>query len=159
MDNGTTGTIQEVDAKNRTLTVLLDNGEKTLIPIRDYLDVVLGYALTTHKGQGMTVDNSFILAGGTMGDRELSYVQASRARNKTEFFTDKIMVWNPDTQGREEATLRELARQMSQSRQKDLAHDVNAPEPSVTPSKPQAEPTPTAPPFARPEEPELRLAL
>ena len=31
----------------------------------------------------MTVDRAFILAGGVMADRELTYVQASRARGTT----------------------------------------------------------------------------
>lgn len=138
VQNGTTGTIKEVNPRTKTLRVKLDSGQETLVPCREYQDLLLGYALTTHKSQGMTVDNSFVLCGGTMTDRELSYVQASRARHNTKFFTGKIMAWNPDTQQREEATLRELGRQMSQSRQKDLAHDLAlpaqdpAPEPEIT---------------------------
>ena len=125
VQNGTTGTVRGVDAAAQSLQVRLDDGRETLIPCREYSDLQLGYALTTHKGQGMTVKNSYILCGGSMTDRELSYVQASRATDRTRFFTEKILVWNPDTQQREEATLSELGRRMSQSRQKDLAHDVS----------------------------------
>ena len=72
----------------------------------------LGYAVTTHKSQGTTVQDTFILAGGAMQDRELSYVQASRARGNTRFYTDRIEAGED---------LIELTRQMSQSREKDLA--------------------------------------
>ncbi|MGV2342204.1 MAG UNVERIFIED_CONTAM: hypothetical protein LVR18_52330 [Planctomycetaceae bacterium] len=39
--------------------------------------LTLGYAATTHKMQGNTVSNSFLLLGGTMTSRELAYVQAT----------------------------------------------------------------------------------
>jgi Ti-type conjugative transfer relaxase TraA len=124
VENGTTGKVQEIDTLHRTFTIKLDNGKKVFVPYDAYQEMSLGYALTTHKGQGMTTKNAFVLCGGVMSDREISYVQASRAREKTEFFTDKIMVWNPETEKREEATIQELGRRMSQSRQKDLAHDI-----------------------------------
>ena len=124
VQNGSTGTVGEVDQRTATLTVKLDDGKQVFVPYRDYEDISLGYALTTHKGQGLTVKNAYVLCGGPMADRELSYVQASRARDKTELFTARQMVWNPATQRREDQTISELVRQMSQSRQKDLAHDV-----------------------------------
>ena len=124
VQNGTNGTVKAVDTRQQTLTVKLDNGVETLISLRDYSAVTLGYALTTHKAQGITVQHSYILCGGPMTSRELTYVQASRARSQTEFFSGRILAWNPDTERREDQTISELARQMSQSRQKDLAHDV-----------------------------------
>ena len=70
----------------------------------------------------MTAENTFILAGGSMQDRELSYVQASRAKGVTRFYTDKLEAGENLTQ---------LSRSMSISHQKDLASDVkqqNAPQ-------------------------------
>lgn len=122
--NGDTGAVQGIDPTHKTLTVKLDSGAKVLVPYESYQEIGLGYALTTHKGQGMTTKNAFVLCGGSMADRELSYVQASRAREKTALFTERILVWNPQTEKREDATIPELGRRMSQSRQKDLAHDV-----------------------------------
>ncbi|WP_428305419.1 MobF family relaxase [Lacipirellula sp.] len=43
-----------------------------------YRGLSLDYAMTTHLGQGQTVANSYVLLGGGMTNRELSYVQASR---------------------------------------------------------------------------------
>jgi len=137
VQNGTTGTVKEVDVRRHSLTVKLDNGQESLIPLREYQEIMIGYALTTHKGQGQTVRNAYVLCGGPMADRELSYVQASRAREKTQFFSERQMVWNPATQRREDATLSELARQMSQTRQKDLAHDVA--ENVAAPARPSAQ--------------------
>ena len=124
VQNGTTGRVTDVDASGQTLTIRLDNGRETQVPVTEYPHLTLGYALTTHKGQGLTTRHAFVLCGGAMTDRELSYVQASRATHRTQLFTERIEEWNPQTQQREEATLRELGRRMSQSRQKDMAHDV-----------------------------------
>lgn len=124
VQNGTTGTIKAADKDRGTLLVRLDSGAETLVPCREYSHLSLGYALTTHKGQGLTTKNAFVLTGGIMADREIAYVQASRARETTRLFTERIEEWNPVTQQKEDATLRALGRTLSQSRQKDLAHDV-----------------------------------
>jgi hypothetical protein len=50
-----------------------------------------------------------------MSDREQSYVQASRARGQCRLYTDR-------SEAGDEMT--DLARQMSRSRQKHLAHDI-----------------------------------
>lgn len=73
----------------------------------------LGYACTAHKAQGATVDRAFVLAGGWMQDRELSYVQMSRARQHCRIFTDEV------TAGED---LAQFVWQTTRSRQKELAH-------------------------------------
>lgn len=115
--NGTLGTVTRIDSGlfGTCFRARLDNGKRVRIDLKFYHDVELGYAVTTHKAQGVTVDNAYVLLGGAMQDRELSYVQASRARKKTWLFTDQAEAGED---------LAELARQMSQSHQKDLAYDV-----------------------------------
>ncbi len=94
----------------------LDSGERLRIPTRSYEHMELGYAITTHKGgQGKTVEKAFVLAGGMMQDRELSYVQMSRTRGETRIYTERADAGD---------TLTELARNMNKSRQKHLAVDV-----------------------------------
>jgi Ti-type conjugative transfer relaxase TraA len=111
--NGTLATVVAVDEPGNSFDARLDgSGEIVSIPLEHYSDLKLGYAVTTHKSQGTTVQNSYILAGGAMQDRELSYVQASRARGDTRFYTDALEAGDD---------LIELERQMNQSRQKDLA--------------------------------------
>jgi conjugative relaxase-like TrwC/TraI family protein len=114
VENGCLGTVLSVDAVHQTMTVRLDKGRLVVIPTTDYAHMKLGYALTTHKSQGATTENAYVLLG-PLQDRELSYVQASRARGTTRFFTDKREAGED---------LDKLCRQMERSRQKNLAQDL-----------------------------------
>jgi len=113
--NGDLGTIRLLEPFTSNIMVKLDSGKRVYIPLNDYDDVTLGYAVTTHKGQGITVDRAFVLAGGNMADLHLSYVQASRARGDTRFYTEWRYVGD---------TMNELANEMSRDRQKVLAQDI-----------------------------------
>ena len=109
--NGQLATIENIEGK--AITVRMDDGNKRkTIHIEDYDHLKLGYAMTTHKAQGVTVDKSYVLVGGVMQDRELSYVQMSRARKETRLYTDL------DEAGEE---LADVANSMSRSRQKEMA--------------------------------------
>lgn len=112
--NGNMGTVVGIDQAKSHLVVQLDSGYRVTIDVVEFPHLSLGYAVTTHKGQGQTVESAFILAGGTMTDRELSYVQGSRARGETRLYTDA------DSAGPE---LAELEKQMSTSHAKDMAHE------------------------------------
>ncbi len=48
VQNGSLGTVTEVDVANQILTVKLDQGKLVLVPVKDYAYLQLGYALTTH---------------------------------------------------------------------------------------------------------------
>ena len=115
--NGDRGVVTGVDAANQLLTVKLDRGRRVTIDLGSYEDVHLGYAMTTHSAQGATVRNCLVLCGGSMQDREAVYVQASRATDETRLYVDEL------TAGEE---LRDLVREMSRSRQKDMAVSVAA---------------------------------
>lgn len=112
VQNGTLGTVQGINLLDRALTVELDSGDLRTIPLNRYQDVSLGYALTTHKAQGATAEQVYLLAGGSFQDRELTYVQASRARGETRLYTERSEVGD---------TLTQLARQMQTSHRKELA--------------------------------------
>ena len=88
--NGYRGTVQATDV-NR-ISVKLDNNEDVFIPTEKFKHIRLGYAVTTHKSQGSTVDYSYMLAGGSMQDLPMSYVQATRAKEDAHFFTTKDLV-------------------------------------------------------------------
>lgn len=83
----------------------------TLTPSQ-YHHIQLGYAVTTHKAQGATVDKTYVLAGGWMQDRELSYVQMSRHREDARIFGSKADFGED---------LNELVASMERSRAKDTA--------------------------------------
>lgn len=126
--NGDLGTVERIRSPlipwKSELTVRLDREEKkgffmrhcrVTFGTRDYDNVELGYAVTTHKAQGATVDRTFVLAGGWMQDRELSYVQMSRAREET---------WVHAGEAEAGEDLSELVREMDRSRAKNLALDI-----------------------------------
>ncbi len=115
IENGSFGTALSSSPEGSTLTVRLDSGKVVVVPLAHYDSVRLGYAVTDFKAQGATVDRAFVLTGGQMTHREATYVEASRAREKTLLFTDRHEAGDE---------LQRLARQMSKSRAKDLAHDV-----------------------------------
>ena len=115
VQNGSLGDVIEADALKGTLTARLDNDERVHFALNDYSYVRPGYAMTTHKGQGATTEWGFILAGDSMQDREITYVQASRSRAETRIFIDV-------NEAGEDLT--RLVKQMNNSRQKEMAHTV-----------------------------------
>jgi conjugative relaxase-like TrwC/TraI family protein len=84
---GDSGTVTAI--RGSLLTVQLDTNKTVKVPTAVFQDVRLGYSITTHRSQGATVDNVLIMAGPTWINRELSYVQASRARNEIHLFCDE----------------------------------------------------------------------
>lgn len=111
--NGEGGIVRSVNIRRNELTVKLDNGEMRSVPLDRYKDVALGYAMTTNKAQGKTVENTYLFAGSNqMQSRELSYVQVSRARGQTHIFVTK-----------EQMQEGALAKEMSRNQQKVLAHE------------------------------------
>ena len=82
--NGTLGMVERIESTSDgpRLHLRLDDGKTVSFGANDYEHIAHGYAVTTHKAQGVTVDNCYILGGGIMADRELSYVQLSRHRRE-----------------------------------------------------------------------------
>src|SRR5262249_39219983 len=117
VENGNLGTVTRIDPGRGAVTVRLDDRPTpvtfSLQAYNRYGSAIrLGYAATTHKAQGASLRYVYVLAGA---DRELSYVQASRARDLTRLYTDALEA-GPE--------LAALARTMSRSTQKDPYHRV-----------------------------------
>lgn len=90
--NGTLGTIAEItDGRlGKELTVRLDKEESgkpiTIdFSLERYNELDYGYAATIHKGQGVTVDRSYVLASGYL-DRHATYVSMTRHREGAELY-------------------------------------------------------------------------
>lgn len=105
VQNGTLGMV--IDTAPGKIVVKCAEGHIVHVDLRHYSRLALGYALTTHKAQGATAEHVYVLLGGQMQCRELSYVQVSRARTRTTLF------------GEDEGN--SLAVQMERSRPKELA--------------------------------------
>lgn len=83
IDNGMTGTVQKIE--DGKMTVALDNkgmadGRVVEINLSEYAHIEHGYAYTTHKAQGVTVDRARAIVDEKMLDQAMAYVQASRHR-------------------------------------------------------------------------------
>jgi Ti-type conjugative transfer relaxase TraA len=85
--NGTLGHVERISTTQ--ILVKTDDGNMVNLYGSDYEHVSHGYAVTTHKSQGVTVQNSFILNSGAMASSELSYVQMSRHKNEAHLFIDR----------------------------------------------------------------------
>lgn len=105
--NGQLGTITSIGVLGRSLNVRLDDGRRVTVPALGPFPLGAdryrhktgpdagkyglkhGYAITTHRAQGSTFDRAFVLLGGGMQDRELTYVQVTRAKEATFLYTDQ----------------------------------------------------------------------
>lgn len=113
VNNGTLGTVEAVRTFGRKrLTIRVDGAkDRIVVPLADYPHVRLGYAATTHKAQSATTTNTFVLVSGSQQGREMTYVEASRARGDTLFY-----VHQDDA--------RQLSHLVDRSRKKVMATDI-----------------------------------
>ena len=111
VQNGSLGVLTDIEGTN--ISIRLDSGFQIEIDTSEYMHLSLGYCFTTHKSQGTTVSDTFILTGDSMTDREMSYVEGSRARRATRLYSDVL-----SAEG-----IPELAELMARSRQKELAYE------------------------------------
>ena len=107
--NGDLGTVKDIDGKK--IVIELDRGVTARINLDNFNHAQLGYAITTHKAQGITAKNAFVLGGGVMTDKHQAVVQVSRARGKTRVFIERAQAGG----------LAQISRQMSRSNKKELA--------------------------------------
>ncbi len=82
--NGQTATVAGTDAD--CITARLDSGHAVSFAPSLYPHAQLGYALTTHKAQGMTAERALVYIDTAAETRELAYVQASRARTQCSLY-------------------------------------------------------------------------
>ncbi|GLO71328.1 hypothetical protein MACH17_28450 [Phaeobacter inhibens] len=83
--NGMLGTVTAVDSNQ--ITVSLDGKTEQTVTFdpRTFQTFDHGYAVTIHKSQGATVDQSYVLASRSM-DRHLAYVALTRHRDDMKLF-------------------------------------------------------------------------
>ncbi len=128
--NGTKGTIQAVDVYGNIRVQLVDNwyttikatnespkvaiGQPTPEPMRqyNYTDIAHGYAVTTHKSQGQTVDFTIVAASKNIDAKGL-YVAMTRHRDDVQLFYAK----------EDFLSFKALTSQLSRFDHKDLVKD------------------------------------
>jgi len=83
---GALATVEAIDGG--LITVRSDRGREIKFDMRDFTDIDLGYAGTIYRGQGKTLDQTYLLHTHHWRDAA-SYVAMTRARAQTEVFVGK----------------------------------------------------------------------
>ncbi len=130
VENGTCGEITNIHQHG--VTVTLDGSQRTVQLAVENLDSLrLAYAQHVYRQQGATVERSIVLTGGWQTSKETAYVEATRARNGTDWFLAREDLGND---GQDPGRIRSLAQRMSQSRAqtpslayRDIADELEQP--------------------------------
>jgi ATP-dependent exoDNAse (exonuclease V) alpha subunit len=113
VENGARGEVTHID-DHRGVTVSLDGSERRVnLAGEDLESLRLGYAQHVYRQQGATVERSVVVTGGWQTSKESAYVQASRAREGTEWFLAREEL---GVEGQDERRVRRLAEKMRGSR-------------------------------------------
>jgi conjugative relaxase-like TrwC/TraI family protein len=113
IENGARGEITRVH-EHEGLTVKLDGSERVVsLAGEDLESLRLAYAQHVYRQQGATVERSVVVTGGWQTSKESSYVQASRARQGTEFFLAREEL---GSEGLDAGRIEKLSKKMRTSR-------------------------------------------
>ncbi len=85
IENGTRGDIDDIDPEQRRVGIRTDSGRQVTVEGEDLSSLRLSYAQHLYRQQGATVDRAVVVTGGWQTSQEGAYVQASRAREGTDW--------------------------------------------------------------------------
>jgi hypothetical protein len=113
VENGTRGQVTRVGERGG-LTVELDgSGRSVRLAGEDVDSLRLGYAQHVYRQQGATVERTVVVTGGWQTSNESAYVEATRARQGTDWFLAREEL---GSQGQDADRVMQLARRMGTSR-------------------------------------------
>jgi ATP-dependent exoDNAse (exonuclease V) alpha subunit len=112
VENGTRGEVTNI-GRDGTLTLTLDGSGREIVLAGKEIDSLrLAYAQHVYRQQGATVERSVVLTGGWQTSKESAYVQATRARNGTDWYLARDQLGQ---EGQDPDRITRLAERMSQS--------------------------------------------
>ncbi len=113
VENGSRGKVTRIDEDAR-LTVEMDgSGRSVRLAGEDIDSLRLGYAQHVFRQQGATVERTVVVTGGWQTSKESAYVEATRARQGTDWFLAREEL---GSQGQDADRVMQLARRMGTSR-------------------------------------------
>ena len=121
IENGARGEVIDINEAGEVLIQFdATNQWRTLAP-DDLASLRLGYAGHIYRAQGATVTRTLVVTGGWQTGKEPAYVEASRAREGTDWYVNRADL---GTTGHDSDRIKRLARDMSRSRTQtpSLAH-------------------------------------
>jgi len=112
VENGTRGQVSAIH--DRGVTVTLDGSQRRVqLADKDLESLRLAYAQHVYRQQGATVDRAIVLTGGWQTSKETAYVEATRARQGTNWF---IAREDLGEEGQDAGRITRLAQKMTNSR-------------------------------------------
>lgn len=111
--NGSLGTIQAYDGKSQ-LQVKLTNGRQVQFNTQEYKEFSLGYAMTVHKSEGSTFDQTYLLPDRLM-DPSTSLVLMTRHRDDVQMYINREQF----------VDFKDLVDAMSQGKMRETLGDYN----------------------------------
>ena len=113
VENGARGEVTNI-GRDDTLTLTLDGSDREIVLAGKEIDSLrLAYAQHVYRQQGATVERAVVLTGGWQTSKESAYVQATRARNDTDWYLARDQLGN---EGQDPDRITRLAKRMSDSR-------------------------------------------
>jgi ATP-dependent exoDNAse (exonuclease V) alpha subunit len=113
VENGSQGDVLDVTADGGLRIEFDVTGQQRLLAGEDLARLRLGYAQHIHRAQGATVSRSLVVTGGWQTSKEPAYVEASRARDGTDWFVNREEL---GVEGHDTDRIERLAQAMRRSR-------------------------------------------
>ncbi|HEX4837066.1 MAG TPA: MobF family relaxase, partial [Solirubrobacteraceae bacterium] len=112
IENGARGEVLEVTEAGEVLVEFDVTAQQRTLSGDDLAGVRLGYAQHIHRAQGATVTRTLVVTGGWQTSKEPAYVEASRARQGTDWYVAREDL---GVEGHDTDRISRLAQNMSRS--------------------------------------------
>ena len=121
VENGARGEVIDINEAGEVLIQFDTTHQWRTLAGDDLARVRLGYASHIHRAQGATVSRTLVVTGGWQTSKEPAYVEASRAREGTDWYVNRQDLGE---HGHDTDRIKRLARDMTRSRTQtpSLAH-------------------------------------
>ena len=121
IENGSRGEVLDVTPAGEVLIEFEETGRRATLAGEELARVRLGYAQHIHREQGATVTRTLVVTGGWQTSKEPAYVEASRARDGTDWYVSREDL---GVEGHDTDRISRLAANMRRSRAQtpSLAH-------------------------------------
>ncbi len=114
VENGARGEISTINPRESSLSLILDgSGRELQLAGEQLAHLRLAYAQHVYRQQGATVERAVIITGGWQTSRESAYVQASRARDGSDWYLGRDELGQD---GQDERRIERLAAKIRSSR-------------------------------------------
>ncbi|HYM54899.1 MAG TPA: MobF family relaxase [Solirubrobacteraceae bacterium] len=112
IENGARGEVLDINDAGEVLVQFDVTGQWRTLTDDDLARLRLGYAQHIHRAQGATVTRTLVVTGGWQTSKEPAYVEASRARQGTDWYVSRDDL---GVEGHDTDRIKRLAQNMSRS--------------------------------------------